>query len=469
MYVRVHYIPHVVHAFMLEGQRMTSCTCKHLCCSLRTVPYFSLSHPAGKILCILDLSPMHTFPATQVTHHTTKPSKGSDTISLHCPPPTHAAQEEEKQSNRHKLKKEHSFSRIVPGSWVSNAGEESIATSDCLQSDDRPTSASDETDCTSGGSRKDADKPSLNDVSSVPYMETLGLIKQSDLPLTWLSSATVYSCVGLYVPRELRCNHLSLKSSNRITAARGPDGGCGVDTSVCMQDSINDKGEHPLMDYRESVLTDVCPVTPSKAVYTSPTDNLSLLTSPSHQQAMHVSPQIHLHRCPVTPPNHTKIKSPKGKSPLFCPELRRSPRLNAPKFREKENTGEIVPHQEPSDSEHQVNSYTPPRTFRRLASISPKYPVVQLRDILSNRTSTQPVTTNHQFRSDDSYVVSFPLSLIPRAPTGDDKVSCSTPSPHKHLPSDSLALSGRFHSRQYQNLCLWLARNSLLLVSTIVA
>ena len=428
---------------------------------------------AGKILCILDLSPMHTFPATQVTHHTTKPSKGSDTISLHCPPPTHAAQEEEKQSNvsksaGHKLKKEHSFSRMVPGGWVSSAGEESIATSDRPQSDDRPTSATGETHCTLGGSRKDADNSSLNDVSSVPYMETLGLIKQSDLPLTWLSSATVYSCVGLYVPRELRCKHLSLKSSNRITVARAPDGGCGVDTSVCMQDSTNDEGEHPLMDYRESVLTDVCPVTPSKAVYTSSTDNLSLLTSPSHQQAMHVSPQIHLRRCPVTPPNHTKMKSPKGKSPLFCPELRRSPRLNAPKFREKENTGEIVPYQEPSDSEHQVNSYTPPRMFSRLASISPKYPVVQLRDILSNRTSTQPVTINHQLRSDDSYVVSFPLSLIPRAPTGD-KVSCSTPSPHKHLPSDSLALSGRFHSRQYQNLCLWLARNGLLLVSNIIA
>ena len=430
---------------------MTSCAWKCLCYSLRTVPDFSLCHPAGKILCILDLSPMHTFPAT-------KPSKGNDTISLHCPPPTHSAREEEKQSNTsksagHKLKKEHSFSRMVPGSSVSNAGEESTATSDRQQSDDRPTSASDETHCTSGGSRKDADEPSLNDVSSVPYMETLGLIKQSDLPLTWLSSATVYSCVGLYVPREFRCKHLSLRSSNRITAARAPDGGCGVDTSS------KDKGEQPLTDYRESVLTDVCPMTP-KAL---PTDNLSLSTSPSHQQAVHVPPQIHLCRCPVTPPNDTKIKSPKGKS-LFCPELRRSPRLNAPKFKKKENTGEIALHHEPSDGEHQVKCYTPPRMFSHLASISPKYPVVQLRDILSNRTCTQPLTTNHQLRSDDSYVVSFPLSLIPRAPTGD-KVPCSTPSPHEHLPSESLALSGRFHSRQYQNLCLWLARNGLLLVS----
>ena len=117
--IHIQYIPHVVHTIThLRGQRMTSCTCKHLCCLLKTVPYFSLSHPAGKILCILDLSPMHTFPATQVTHHITKPSKGSDTISLHCPPLTHPAQEEEKQSNMsksagHKLKKEYSFSRIV--------------------------------------------------------------------------------------------------------------------------------------------------------------------------------------------------------------------------------------------------------------------------------------------------------------------------------------------------------------------
>ena len=143
-------------------------------------------------------------------------------------------------------------------------------------------------------------------------METLGLIKQSDLPL---SSAIVYSCVGLYVPREFWCKHLSLRSSNRITGARAPDGGCGVDTSVCMQDSSKDKGEQPLTEYRESVLTDVCPITP-KAVYTSPTDSLS--TSPSHQQAMHVSPQVHLRRCPVTPPNDTKINHPKGNHHFFA-------------------------------------------------------------------------------------------------------------------------------------------------------
>ena len=369
---------------------------------------------------------------------------------------------------RHKIKKEHSFSRTVQGSWVSNAREESTATSNRQQPDDRPTSASDETHCTAGGSRKGADKQSLNDIFSVPYMAALGLIKQSDLPLTWLSSATVYSCVGLYVPREFRCKHLNLRSSNCTTIARAPsDGGCGVDASLCMQDSSNDKGKQPLTDYRESILTDVCPMSP-KAVYTLPTDNLSLSTSPSRKQAMHVSPQIHLRRGPVTPPNNSKIKSLQKKSPLFSPELRKSPRLSALKLKE-ENAGETAPHHEPSDGEHQTKSYmyTPPRTLRRHPSISPKYPVVQLRDILSNRTCTQPVISDHHLPSDDSYVVSFPLSLIPRPPTGD-KVPCTTSSSHEHLPSKSLALSGRFLSRQYQNLCLWLARNGLLLVSTLV-
>ena len=419
---------------------------------------------------------MATFPATQVaTHHTAKPSKGSDTASHHCPPPTHPAREEEKQSNmskpaRHKIKKEHSFSRMVQGSWVSNAREGSTATFNRQQPDDRPTSASDETHCTAGSSRKGADKQSLNDVSSAPCMAALGLIKQSDLPLTWLSSATVYSCVGLYVPREFRCKHLNLRSSNCATIARAPsDGGCGVDTGVCMQDSSNDKGEQPLTDYRESILTDVCPISP-KAVYTLPTDNLSVSTSPSHQQPMHVSPQIHLCRWPVTPPNNSKIKSLQKKSPLFSQELRKSPRLNALKLKEKENAGETAPHHEPSDGEHQTKScmYTPPRMLRRHSSISPKYPVVQLRDILSKRTCTQSVTTDQQLLpSDDSYVVSFPLSLIPRPPTGD-KAPCTTSSSHEHLPSKSLALSGCFHSRQYQNLCLWLARNGLLLVSTLI-
>lgn len=419
---------------------------------------------------------MATFPATQITtHHTTRPSKGSDTASHHCPPPTHPAHEEEKQSNmskpaRHKIKREHSFSRTVQGSWVSNAREESTATFNRQKPDGRPTSANDETHCSSGGSRKGADKLPLNDVSSVPYMAALGLIKQSDLPLTWLSPATVYSCVGLYVPREFRCKHLNLRSSNCSTIARAPsDGGCGVDTSVCMQESSNNKGEQPLTDYRESVLTDVCPISP-KAVYTLPTDTRNLSTSPSRKQAMHVSPQIHLRRCPVTPPNNSKIKSLQKKLPLCSPELRKSPRLNALKLKEEENAGETALHHELSDGEHQTKSYmyTPPRTLRRHPSLSPKYPVVQLRDILSNRTCTQPVTTDQQLLpSDDSYVVSFPLSLIPRPPTGD-KAPCTISSPHEHLPSKSLALSGRFHSRQYQNLCLWLARNGLLLVSILI-
>ena len=37
-----------------------------------------------------------------------------------------------------------------------------------------------------------------------PLMMALGLVRQSDLPLSWLDPTSVFSCNGLYVPRETR-------------------------------------------------------------------------------------------------------------------------------------------------------------------------------------------------------------------------------------------------------------------------
>ena len=39
--------------------------------------------------------------------------------------------------------------------------------------------------------------------------------------------------------------------------------------------------------------------------------------------------------------------------------------------------------------------------------------------------------------------------------------------PRLLLPSQSVASSGRFHSKTFQALCLWLAKNNLLLVSML--
>ena len=56
---------------------------------------------------------------------------------------------------------------------------------------------------------------SVSSLSSVsPAMVALGLVRQADLPLTWLDQTAVYSCNGLYVPRETRSKlHSKTKSS----------------------------------------------------------------------------------------------------------------------------------------------------------------------------------------------------------------------------------------------------------------
>ena len=47
-----------------------------------------------------------------------------------------------------------------------------------------------------------------------PLVIALGLVRQVDLPLTWLDPTSVYSCNGLYIPRETR-NSLCFLSENK--------------------------------------------------------------------------------------------------------------------------------------------------------------------------------------------------------------------------------------------------------------
>ena len=62
--------------------------------------------------------------------------------------------------------------------------------------------------------------PSLFSVS--PSMVALGLVRQADLPLTWLDPTAVYSCNGLYVPRKTRSSlHSKTKSSPLVHQTAG--------------------------------------------------------------------------------------------------------------------------------------------------------------------------------------------------------------------------------------------------------
>ena len=111
------------------------------------------------------------------------------------------------QERRGSLKKKLSFSRALNNysenthhSDVGNRGLNSQSNSDNLI----PHSNT----CTPSA-------PSLS-----PSVFALGLVRQTDLPLTWLDQASVYSCNGLYVPRKTRDSLHSLARRERSRLVR---------------------------------------------------------------------------------------------------------------------------------------------------------------------------------------------------------------------------------------------------------
>ena len=462
---------------------------------------FSLA--AGKILCILDLSPMHTFcePLSTTRQKTKSSWRGKTTSVSHslqtCPTEGKEKLVKVSKAASHKAKKKLSVS--IPDSQSLNAGGTvSQTTSSCQQANSQHT-PTDEIHCNSGGSSTGVGEPILKEgghTPTVPHTVALGVINQSDLPLTWLHSATVYSCVGLYVPREFRSKNLDLGSSNLTTATPQSEVGSRLDSSTGMGkhkpsnklSKVEESNESPT-ECTESRLTEENPKTP-KVADTSSIFNPSHSTSPS-QQVMRVSPQIHLCRYPITPPNRNTFKkmnekytlgtSPKmnkgvSSSPSYQ-ELRRSPRLDVLKLK---GGSQVSQQDEPSDNDQQMEGRSLARISELSTTHTPMATAVTLHQCGTSAVAS-PTSRTHSYpyggddrqpqqslALGDSCVVSIPLSLIDsfkKTSTGREDSSSSL-SPQECLPSESLTLSGRFHSRWFQNLCLWLSRNGLLLVST---
>jgi len=465
---------------------------------------FWLCTVAGKILCILDLNPMHTFcEPLSTTCQKTESSWRRKTTSVSHSLQTHPTEGKEKEklvkvskAASHKTKKKLSVS--IPDSQSLNARGTVSQTMPSCQLANNQHSPTDEIHCNSGGSSTGVGEPILKEgghTPTVPHTVALGVINQSDLPLTWLHSATVYSCVGLYVPREFRSKNLNLGSSNLTTAKPESEVGSRLDSSTGLGkhkpsnklNKVEESNESPT-ECTESRLTEENPKTP-KVADTSSIFNPSHSTSPS-QQVMRVSPQIHLCRYPITPPSRNTFKkmsekstlgtSPKMNKVMSSPsyqELRRSPRLDVLKIK----GGSQVSQQDgPSGNDQQTEGRSLIRISELSTTHSPMATAVTVHQcgtsaVVSptSRTRSYPNSgdgsrSQQSLAGGDSCVVSIPLSLIDsfkKASTGRED-SSSTLSPQKCLPGESLTLSGRFHSRWFQHLCLWLSRNGLLLVST---
>ena len=122
--------------------------------------------------------------------------------------------------------------------------------------------------------------PSNERLSSVPYplMMAIGLVRQSDLPLSWLDPTSVFSCNGLYVPRDTR-NTLS-----RWSLSKERESSCRVNSADLLTEinnSPNPPGKTSTSEQSPSCILTSATLTPRTPTFLS----------------MNLSPVVRLSRC----------------------------------------------------------------------------------------------------------------------------------------------------------------------------
>ena len=123
--------------------------------------------------------------------------------------------------------------------------------------------------------------PSIMNTPS-PSMVAIGLVKQSDLPLSWLDPTSVFSCNGLYVPRGTR-NTLSqslLKENERFQLDHGE-----TSTKKSANLSTNDNSPEPPGENS----------TPLPCILASP-----------YYQSMNISPVVRLDKFSFSSPDSSQ-------------------------------------------------------------------------------------------------------------------------------------------------------------------
>ncbi len=415
----------------------------------------------------------------------------------------------------------------------------------------------------------------------------LGVVKQSNVPLSWLSAARVYSCLGLFVPKKTRSKLVKLdvadvQSQHEHSSVVLEGKGVFSDTDSAVPACSNSHTRtNPQADPSHSDSTSVPDVTePIRPVdstvsrpqnspehsKTASSDTSHPLEAPPltptqtslHEHVRHFSPQIRLYRHPLTPPSQhsslmpspnctpTSSRRRRGSnmSPLSGSALRRSPRLNPkvllqaemetdgvppcgiwtldvngePMARGTEGLGQTLPT--PSTIAPKTSPFAPSALISQveqklpgLAGPAPSHVGTvgalgadraadveesithkslqtslhykersppaspRLRDVwlqvvtgekdkddFNTPAGLSDSTTGAQDNPQERPLVmeSVGLSQLPGAAGGGS--GAVQDGRQLRSPEESLAGSGRCFSRQFQGLCLWLARNGFLLV-----
>ena len=196
------------------------------------------------------------------------------------------ARERERQgaaaSRRILLRKKLSFSKALKSSSESSSGREDTPRTQMPEADSHSILENSIFHSTHSNERL----PSVVSFPS-PSMVAFGLVRQADLPLSWLDPTSVFSCNGLYVPRETR-NTLSHSRSKEDESSRSQ-----IDPSTKDNKSLEPLGEISTSEQSPPCILTSVSFTPHTPTYLS----------------VNISPVVRLNRCLLSIPGNSQSTS----------------------------------------------------------------------------------------------------------------------------------------------------------------
>ena len=114
-------------------------------------------------------------------------------------------------SRRILLRKKLSFSKALKNNSENSSGREDTSGTQTSEADSQSTLENSILHSTLSTSERIP--PVVSSSTPSPSMMAVGLVRQADLPLSWLDPASVFYCNGLYVPRDTR-NSLSSRGNS---------------------------------------------------------------------------------------------------------------------------------------------------------------------------------------------------------------------------------------------------------------
>ena len=350
-----------------------------------------------------------------------------------------------------------------------------------------------------------------------PHMLSLGLIKQRDVSFKWLSSMQAYSCVGLYVPLKNRsatihCEKCGGGCSSSMGGGRLTKSAAKNKSSVLSPEATTLKVDNDARSQKRDDLNasppvvvhfsqpSPSPLSPALKMTTPPptttiTATTSLIVSPEEGGGGRLSrsPQIHLYR---TPPSHSSPSS----IFRFSPREDQSQQIQSPPFNVRHSAttnsqSSSLNSIPPSENPLEITSSLSPKTLEQLGNSSyegamkgfenPKQRESSLPPMIlelgencaSSSSSNKDLTKVSEKLNDSEKHLNRSKSSLSDPPKsvasetvrlvggGADTGGCLEGRSVGFPAAASLAGSGRYHSKQYQQLCVWLAEKGFVLVS----